>query len=876
MGTMSQYAKTNFLSDRYFSKMVLTLLICLLPAMLPAGEADETISVTYTFERPQIQKTALGAEIYDRIIMPGAPNEGVFGHPLLPATGAEILLPHNSEVAGINIVYGDRILLGSDYAIEPAGRPIPLSKIGTGVAVIPVPDEAIYGSDNPYPGVLYENIGPQRYRGYDILILKLNPVEYKPLSGELYYYPEIEVEITLADASRDNDMFRGLPQDRHDVINFVDNPDVEKTYKSSGINRDDYDLLIITTSDLEASFVPLQTYHDAEGIITDIVTTDDIGSLDPTVIRDYIRTRYQDDGIEYVLIGADDDLIHAIDLYVRSWDGSSAEVVYDMPADHYFGCLDGTYNYDGDTWWGERTDGEGGGEVDLIAEVSVGRASVGGTAEADIFVNKTLAYLNSGDPYLEKVLMVGEYLGFGGVSDYAASSLEECIDYWTTHSMSTYGIPSDIYDIFELYDRDWAGNDWPQSELVTRINEGVNILNHFGHGSIGSAMKLTSSEVYYQIQSTKHCVIYSQTCLAGHFDNAECWAEYMTIKSEYGAFAAVMNARYGWGYENSTDGPSQRYNRQFLDAIFRASEDCPQLGKANHDSKHDNIYRINSECMRWCYYELNLLGDPTVKVKLPPVIIAADINFGQIPLDVNFTGTSNMEDPVDTWTWDFGDEEYAYEQSPLHTYDEPGIYDVSLETDIGGQTYQGMRNQYIAVVADTVKAVDTEGNPGVSVALPIYACNTVPLKTITIPIEYSGALDIVYDSFSTVGCRTEYFEEQSRDYLDINNKYVAIVLHYSNSETQPELGAGSGLIANVYFTIQSSESRVTETTIETDGFNEYLPNFVTSFNEMEYNPIPAAGTISLAYMCGDVDGDELINILDIVSVSYTHLRAHET
>ena len=39
------------------------------------------------------------------------------------------------------------------------------------------------------------------------------------------------------------------------------------------------------------------------------------------------------------------------------------------------------------------------------------------------------------------------------------------------------------------------------------------------------------------------------------------------------------------------------------------------LGGANQDSKEDNIHLINDSCMRWCYYELNLFGDPSVNVR---------------------------------------------------------------------------------------------------------------------------------------------------------------------------------------------------------------------------------------------------------------------
>ena len=102
-------------------------------------------------------------------------------------------------------------------------------------------------------------------------------------------------------------------------------------------------------------------------------------------------------------------------------------------------------------------------------------------------------------------------------------------------------------------------------------------------------------------------------CLAGHLDGTDCWAETMNIKTDHGAFALVMNARFGWGDWDTTDGPSQRFNREFWDAVF--DESMPEISKANQDSKEDNLYRINEPCMRWCTYELNLFGDPAVAIQ---------------------------------------------------------------------------------------------------------------------------------------------------------------------------------------------------------------------------------------------------------------------
>ncbi|MFC1476143.1 hypothetical protein ACFLQW_03985 [Candidatus Zixiibacteriota bacterium] len=62
------------------------------------------------------------------------------------------------------------------------------------------------------------------------------------------------------------------------------------------------------------------------------------------------------------------------------------------------------------------------------------------------------------------------------------------------------------------------------------------------------------------------------------------------------------------------------------------------MGRANQDSKEDNLYRIDEPAMRWSYYQLNLFGDPTVALKEAPCICTdfCDLDFdGAInPLDV--------------------------------------------------------------------------------------------------------------------------------------------------------------------------------------------------------------------------------------------------
>ncbi len=69
-----------------------------------------------------------------------------------------------------------------------------------------------------------------------------------------------------------------------------------------------------------------------------------------------------------------------------------------------------------------------------------------------------------------------------------------------------------------------------------------------------------------------------------------------------------------------------------------------------------------------------------ILVKQPAVPIQAGYSLspqeGQVPLEVSFTDASQGE--IMTRTWDFGDGTSSEEKNPVHTYQEPGTYTVTL------------------------------------------------------------------------------------------------------------------------------------------------------------------------------------------------------
>ncbi|UCD93937.1 MAG: hypothetical protein JSU69_09220, partial [Candidatus Zixiibacteriota bacterium] len=144
------------------------------------------MSLDYYFECPEIQTITVDGKAYDRVVMPNAPSGGDVGKPALPAAGARVLLPYGSEVAGVDIVPSERVLVGSGFDIQPVAQPVLLSADQSAKSP-PIMDEAIYNSGSPFPSKRFEQTGIYGFRGYQILILRLQPTEYIPSTGELYY-----------------------------------------------------------------------------------------------------------------------------------------------------------------------------------------------------------------------------------------------------------------------------------------------------------------------------------------------------------------------------------------------------------------------------------------------------------------------------------------------------------------------------------------------------------------------------------------------------------------------------------------------------------------------------------------------------------------
>ena len=218
---------------------------------------------------------------------------------------------------------------------------------------------------------------------------------------------------------------KGRPVHKNRVSEFVDNPQALATYDAAAsapvitptvqgmaaalaspnlVPPGNYQYVIITASAFESAFQPLINHKASKGLTARSVNTEwiyanydgtrpDGGQDNQTKIRNFIIDAYENWGTEYVLLGGDADganvggesgnNIVPVRCLRQYYNGDA----YNIAADMYYGCLDGSFDADGDGIYGELTDGVNNQDIDLVSEVYVGRAPVDSVQEINNFIN---------------------------------------------------------------------------------------------------------------------------------------------------------------------------------------------------------------------------------------------------------------------------------------------------------------------------------------------------------------------------------------------------------------------------------------------------------------------------------------------------------
>lgn len=99
----------------------------------------------------------------------------------------------------------------------------------------------------------------------------------------------------------------------------------------------------------------------------------------------------------------------------------------------------------------------------------------------------------------------------------------------------------------------------------------------------------------------------------------------------------------------------------------------------------------------------------TVLNPVPVASFSANITAGEAPHHVLFTDTSSGTG-ITHWSWIFGDGETSIESNPVHVYENPGLFSVTLTVENDGGANTTTRNEYIRVF-DDIPLADFIANP---------------------------------------------------------------------------------------------------------------------------------------------------------------------
>ncbi len=624
------------------------LSLLLISVLIFTASYSGEVTKTYSFGNYKIEN----AGEYQLVHFDNSLNTGFTGEPSLPWFAVKLLLPPGEKAVSFSVSGQKEISIPGKYILYPQQASRPISHGGSGIFQF---NEDVYQSGKAYPAEAYGSISTEYLNGYSIALLNICPLIYLPADGQLSYYTEMTVTLKtekIREAENALTMLSSTGRVLDKLNSFVQNASMISTYPLKENRSDDYQLLIITPQAFETDFDNLSGMYLFRGIKTEVMSVEEIGSTMsgqdlPEQIRNYIIQEYQAYNVEFVLLGGDVEHVpyRGFHCYVESGSGYTDD---NIPADLYYSGLDGTWNDNGNNLWGEI------GEDDLLPDIAVGRFSFSNLNELNAMIHKTTAYQDA--PILGEMtnpLLAGEHLWSSPVT-WGSDYMRLLIGFHDDNGYTTIGIPPE-QNIDSLYER-WQS--WGGSTIMAEINEGKSFVHHCGHANSSSVMHLGISDItnanFSQVNGTIHNYTFVQShgCICGAFDYSDCIMEHMAFIDNFAA-AVIGNSRYGWFNEGQTEGPAAHLHREMVDALYE--EEIGRIGAAFVECKIQTAPWVNAPgqheegALRWNFYDINILGDPTLQLWTEEpftvdALFAAPIQLGATSLDVTvLSGGSPVE-----------------------------------------------------------------------------------------------------------------------------------------------------------------------------------------------------------------------------------------
>ncbi|MBN1434739.1 hypothetical protein JW921_08270, partial [Candidatus Fermentibacterales bacterium] len=550
----------------------------LIAALLLSVAGSQTF--TETLHVPDAEPEVIPAESGESILaIEGGLLGWLEGYPDLPVVAGRIPLGEGLRASAVEVRSASWEQVPGLWRIRPLPPPAIPSLPWT--ARVGEPRADVYSADAFWPPSPVELTGTGYSHGTGIPVAELlvHPFRYNPVTGSLERLSGIEISVGTEPCRRE----LRLPPSRQTCER----------------------MLIITDTSLLQPFDSLAHWRTEGGVLTEVVTTSEVSGWPgcdlPEKMRNYIIDYYSANGLDYVLLGGDTDLVpcrYAFALSYQTGGGRDDS----LPCDLYFSDLDGSWNLDMDDIWGELAD-----SVDLYPDVWVGRAPVENLGDAWAVVDKTIAYETASETsHLDRALLIAAVMWSNPYTD--GGVLKDYID-------EMY-IPS-LYEVEKQYESEGT---YGTGEAMTALIAGTGHVNLTSHGWITVVGPLDISAVD-AIDSAGRFFgfMYATGCWTSAFDLDAVGEHFLTNPKGCGV-SYIENSSYGW---RSPGNPLYGYSDRMDRELWRLLVENPSwslgelLGQAKVGmipfSHQENTYR----CLQ---YMVNLLGDPSLRVhRIPPV-----------------------------------------------------------------------------------------------------------------------------------------------------------------------------------------------------------------------------------------------------------------
>ncbi len=468
-------------------------------------------------------------------VVPGFQQKGIPGTPLLPAVAEVFILPPGATDVTFSAHSLEQTEIGlPGIAILPASVLRPLSSQNP--VSDPLPDPAVYSSESPWPDdpIVSTHIGT--LGGVRIASCLIQPWAYIPATGTLGFINEIEVTVTWEDGFRHNFTAEQNRIAQHRISSLEGSSDRVSSFDSPPLPGGDSQYLLICDSSYVETMEPLANYHEGRGYSVEIAEVQEIlssgtGIDDAEKLRNFIKNRFLQHGTIFVLLAGDETLIpvRIVHTYCEGYADYSS-------VDLYFADLDGTWDDNGDGEFGQPDD-----DLDLYADVLVGRALFSTIEQADLFVQKNLIYQDNPPPgdWQTRAVLCGAVLfeDEGYTSDKGCDSIAVSFPgYW---------------DVHKFYEELPGGGF---TEHIPIISSGSAWNHYAGHGNdrgiwwhiapLGMMTNWIASDSL--TNGSKAGIHTSIACHPGDYIGQECCAEALLNNPDGGGVSVLFNVSYGW------------------------------------------------------------------------------------------------------------------------------------------------------------------------------------------------------------------------------------------------------------------------------------------------------------------------------------------